>query len=380
VKHLRRRAFSLRWWQPANPAWWAWVLLTVAGLGYYGYSLFVGVLLLPLTAVTGLVVTVGLGAFWLWFIRRPQIFGRVSARAVVAALAWGGLAATGAFALLGNSAIIAIIGQGISIDLAFAWGPAIAAPLTEEVAKTLGVVIVVLMARSRLRTPMEGAFLGAYVGLGFELAENFLYGFNVVFMGFGESQVGDTLVVYLARAGIFALVSHTIFSAVAGAGIAYMWPAHGSPRMMRGAALVLTAVAVHGLWNSPLLLGLGWRFAVAAAIPTGFYWLVKTWRRDEQRWFRETLAPEVARGAIPQVYVDNVARSLRMRRKHVRAVVAAYGAHAGDYQRYLDGILVDLADAVSAGDIDSAAAYRAAVMQSVGTLPHAAPYAPTPAT
>lgn len=367
MKELRRRSFALRWWQPANPAWWVWGVITLVGLGYFIYSIFFAVVILPLSAVTGFLVTAGVAAFWLWFIRRPQIFGRISARAIIAAFAWGAFAATGAFALEGNSAVIALLGQTASIDLAFAWGPAIAAPITEEIAKTLGVVLVVLVARSRLRTPMEGAFLGAYVGLGFEAGENFLYGFNVAFMGFGENQVGDTLLVLFARAGIFALVSHTIFSAVAGAGIAYLWPARGEPRLMRGAALVIAAVGIHALWNSPLLLGLGWRFAVAAAIPLAFYWLLKTWRRDEQRWFRDVLAPDVAAGFIPQAYVDNVAPSLRLRRRHRNAVEAAYGPHAGIYQRYLDAVMVDLADAVSAGDAESAARYRAAVMQSVGT-------------
>jgi RsiW-degrading membrane proteinase PrsW (M82 family) len=330
--------------------------------------------LLPAAAVTGLLVSVGLVAIWLWLIRRPQIFGRISVRAVVVAMMWGAFAASGAYALNGNSSIIALLGQGASIDFAFAWGPAIAAPVTEEIAKVLGVVMVVLVARSRLRTPMEGAFLGAYVGLGFEVTENFAYGLNVVFAGFGENQVADVLSLYFARAGIFALVSHTILTAIAGAGLAYLWPAHGAARVRRGTALVLTAVALHALWNSPFLYAVGWRLAVAAAIPAAFYALVKTWRRDEQSWFRRVMAREVASGTVGQVYVDNVARSLRLRRRHTARVAATYGRHAEDYQHYLDGILVDLADAISAGDDSSAGAYRAALVNAVG------PRAATPGT
>lgn len=367
MKEIQRRYLHLAWWQPRNVAWWLWLALTVGGFALFMWLMWPSMTLMPGAAVTGLVMSAVLVVFWTWFIRRPQIFSRISSRAAWACVAWGAGAAVGSFAIIGNESIIAIVGQTTSVATAQTWGAGIAAPITEEIGKTLGVVVVLLVARSRIRTPMEGLFLGALVGLGFEVSENFLYGFNLSAINLGEEPVVATLFAYALRSVVFASISHMLLSALAGAGLAYLWTRQSPRRPWWGIALLTLAFGFHGLWNSPLLEPVWWRFLVAAVIPVTFYAAVKLARRHEQAWFRAVLAPEVARGTVAHAYVDAVAPSLRLRRKYRNEVGAAYGPRAVEYQKYLDGLLVDLADAVSVGDEASAAQYRAAVQTVVGT-------------
>lgn len=364
MKEQQRRSFRFPWWQPRSVAWWVYLALTGGGFALFATLLAPAIVRYPETALAGLSLSAPLVAFWWWFIRRPQIFGRIASRASVAALLWGAGAAVGPFALLGNESIIVAVGQHLGVDVAAAWGPAIAAPLTEEVGKTLGIVVVVLLARARMRTPMEGLMLGAYVGLGFMLAENFLYGFNATTINFGEYPLVATLIVYFARSLLLALLSHMVLTALAGAGLAYLWRHGHRARPVLGTTLIAASVVAHALWNSPLLENFALRMLVSVALVAGFWLVLKQVRRDEQRWLRDTLAPEVARGTVAQPYVDGVARSLRLRRKHRRDVGRAYGYAAEKYQAYLDGLLVDLADAVSVGDEATAALYREAIARS----------------
>ncbi len=373
MKEQQRRSFTFSWWQPRSIAWWVYMMLTIGGFALFLALMTPAILDYPATAITGLVFSIGLIAFWWWFIRRPQIFGRISRRAAIAATLWGGGASVGAYALLGNESIIILVGQHMSLDVASAWGPAIAAPLTEEIGKTLGIVAVLLLARARMRTPMEGVMLGAYVGLGFMLVENFLYGFNATVINFGEYPLIATLTVYFARSMLLALLSHMLLTALAGAGLAYLWRYGHRARPGLGLGLIASAFVVHALWNSPLLDNLGLRILVSVALLGGFWALLKRVRNDEQQWLRETLASEVVRGTVPQPYVHGVAKSLRGRRKYRRAVGQAYGPQAEQYQAYLDGLLVDLADAVSVRDDAAAQLYRQAIQAVVGP-------APTPAT
>ena len=372
MKEQQRRAFAFAWWQPRSIAWWAYIVLTGGGFAFFILLMAPSILQYPATAVTGVVFSLALIAFWWWFIRRPQIFGRISGRAAAAATLWGGGAAVGAFALLGNESIIILVGQHLGLELASAWGAAIAAPLTEEIGKTLGIVAVLLLARARMRTPMEGLMLGAYVGLGFMLVENFLYGFNATAMNFGEYPLIATVGIYIARSLLLALLSHMLLTALAGAGLAYLWRWGVPARPLLGGGLILAAVGMHALWNSPLLENLGWRALVSVVLVAGFWAVLKRVRRDEQAWLRATLAPEVARGTVAQAYVHGVARSLHGRRRYRRAVGRAHGVHKEQYQAYLDGLLVDLADAVTVGDEASAQLYREAVAAMVGPAPTSA--------
>jgi RsiW-degrading membrane proteinase PrsW (M82 family) len=107
------------------------------------------------------------------------------------------VAATFWIALRANDAILTIYAKAFGNAWASAWGPALTAPFTEETAKMLGLVLLIGLVPQVLRTPFDGFITGAFIGLGFQISEDILYGFQGASAHFGLNQgtlVGQTLV------------------------------------------------------------------------------------------------------------------------------------------------------------------------------------------
>ncbi len=365
MKTISRRIATVRAFNPRNLGWWVWAVPSVAGLVTFLILLWPAMGRYPLSGLTGLVLSVPYLVLWWFALRAMQIVTRIGRSGQWAAIFWGGGAAVGVYALPANGAIIEALGQTFGIDLANDWGAALAAPFTEETGKVLGVLAVLVAAKSWMRTPMDGLLIGGYVGLGFTLSENFLYGFNITVMNFGESPAVSTLVVYILRAGFFFPISHTIFTALAGAGIGFLL---ARPVARNGwlALLCLTAAyGTHFLWNSPLLSNLPLRFLVAAAVPFVMWLGVHVARKAEYRWYLAALLPEVQLNPSLGRYVGVVRPTLIQRLKYRSGVGRHFGTLGKQFQRELEGLLVDLADARDAGDEAEAARLRALVAQRV---------------
>jgi RsiW-degrading membrane proteinase PrsW (M82 family) len=350
MKTISRRIATVRLFNPRNLGWWAWMVPSLAGLVVFGVMLSPAFGRYPMTAVTGVALSVPYLLLWWFALHAMQIVTRIGTSGQIAAIVWGGGAAVGVYALPANGAIMEFLGQAFGVNFSNDWGAAIAAPLTEETGKALGVIAVMIAAKSWLRTPMDGLIIGGFVGLGFTLSENFLYGFNITSMNFGENPAVSTLVVYLLRAGLFFPISHVIFTALAGAGLGYLM---GRPVSRNGwwAALCLfAAYGLHFLWNSPLLGNWILRFAVVGAVPLITWMFVHFARRAEHRWYLSAIAVEVQRGSVPAAYAGVVGGTLIKRLRYRSAVGRTYGPMGRTFQRELEGLLVDLADASDAGD------------------------------
>lgn len=135
------------------------------------------------------------------------------------------------------------------------WGAAIAGPTSEEWAKMLGVVIIMLVASRTLRRPMHGLLVGAFVGLGFQIFENVSYAANSAFSD-ANSDLSGALSVTLLRS-IIGISSHWLYTGITGVGVAYLLGR--SVRRVSMARRVLTFVGLfalgwglHFLWNSPV--------------------------------------------------------------------------------------------------------------------------------
>ena len=129
-----------------------------------------------LVSATLLLAVVGLT----WFIDR---YDREPLHLVAAVFLWG---AAGAPTL----AVLTLTGLerlGLGAALPGLLSTAVAGPLTEELCKGLGVVLVVLLARS-LDNPTDGLVYGTAAGLGFAVTENALYGMGAG--AAGEATVG----------------------------------------------------------------------------------------------------------------------------------------------------------------------------------------------
>ena len=190
------------------------------------------------------------------------------------ALAWGGVVATSA-AIAGGTALQDILAKTVSPGFATQWGPAVAAAGLEEVLKLLGVVAIALVARRSLTSVIDGFVYGALVGLGFQVVEDVIFAVSAVALDGSRDRVGPVLVTFVLRGFIGGLWSHTMFTALAGAGVAYAIVHREKSMLVRvgaAAGLFAAAWACHFLWNSPWLgdgFGVGPLGALAAIIIKG---------------------------------------------------------------------------------------------------------------
>ena len=220
---LSRRAKALelsgwgqpfRFWQPHNLCFWVYLALTVVGLAaivnYFGASASV--------AATGLglgVVGVTLyGLIFLAFLRLADHYERQPRDLVLAAFLWGGIAATFGFALTVNQAFLSIYPKLFGQAFASDWGPPLTAPFTEETSKAAGFILLMGLAPRLIRSPYDGVFVGAFLGLGFQMFEDVLYSFNSTISAFGYDQANASLGTFALRVGSGVLLPHPLLGPV----------------------------------------------------------------------------------------------------------------------------------------------------------------------
>lgn len=205
----------------------------------------------PALLATVLGILAGLVGWWI--LRRMAPLVRADVGVALRCLVWGATAAIGC-ALLANQGLKNIWSRTTSLDFAAAWGDALTAPINEELLKLAGLVLLALMLTSFPRGPMDGFVYGAFVGLGFEVVENWTYALNSVLAAGGTSAGIDVIQSFVGRVVFTSLGSHWAMSAVAGAGLGYLVTRRGSARRTTmGLGLIVLAMLMHFLFDSPLL-------------------------------------------------------------------------------------------------------------------------------
>lgn len=337
-----RAASSLR-----MPAFWLFtVLLAVctwrlcqilaASYGRYPDATLAAIVLFALYAVP----------FW-FLIGSLDYMEREPPLLLATAFAWGAAVAI-TVAIRGNQAVSDLLAKLVSPAYAATWGPAISGPTIEELLKLLGVVAIVLIARAQVNSVMDGMVYGAVVGLGFQVVEDVIYSVNAVALAGQGDVIGPVVATFFLRGFLAGLWSHTLFSALAGAGVAYFvvhrrsgpdaQPAarsRGRPFWKRLGAAVLAFFAawtLHFLWNSPLLVdgfggGAGVLFGLlvkgipALVLALGFIYLA---RHREAHFYLEQLI------ALRDPEIITPAEADAMAHGHLRAAARRYGkARAG---------------------------------------------------
>ncbi|WP_017608630.1 PrsW family intramembrane metalloprotease [Nocardiopsis xinjiangensis] len=207
----------------------------------------------------------------------------------VPATVWGILAATGV-AAYANTGMGGLWGQILGYETAGDWTAALTAPLNEEILKLAGVVVIAVAFPRALRGPVDGFVLGALVGLGFEVAENFLYALNSISLSGAlapATSVTDSTVVRVVLTG---LGSHWAMTAIAGTAVGVLaavdW--RPGPRRALGAlGLVLLAMLGHFFFDSPLLgeglVGIAAKVAFVFLSAMAVYFLVRHTHRSRVR-------------------------------------------------------------------------------------------------
>lgn len=308
--------------QPHNLAFWVWAAFVVYGTvllaqmvaqeaAVYGGAFGVGGLIFAIYA-----------ALWWAFFRHLDRYERLPFMLLVAAFLWGGLAAPWVLAMSGNTALSGIYGKEISQVFVTDWSAALSAPFVEETAKGIGFLLLLTMAPQIIRSPRAAILVGAYVGLGFEVFEDVLYGAIGSTQSFNVDPVSSALHMAALRipTGLF---SHALYCALFSLGVLYIVGTPAVPRRAgRGIAFIIGAMLLHGVWDGASAIGNGGAatllalIAVAVASTIGLWYAFHLAAPTEQRWMRDLMTPEVQNGTITPAELEALAGRRKQRRAY----------------------------------------------------------------
>lgn len=360
----RREVLELTGWglpfrlrQPHNLCFWVYIVFFVLGAVHLIKYFSGGASVVGTGLGAGATATALYGLVFLAILRRGDHYERQPRNLVLTAFLWGAVPATFLFALTVNTALLDIypklFGQAFGVD----WGAALTAPFTEETSKAAGFVLLLGLAPRLIRTPYDGVFIGAFIGLGFQLFEDVLYDYNSAIAGFADNQVGAALGTFALRAGS-GIFSHTLYSALFCCGLIY---AIGTPiqprRLGLGIGLIVLAMLTHGTWDAIAAIGgtaaIGLfgvlLFSVFALIML-FVMMHKT-VGQEREFLRAILQPEVANGTLTQAELDAVCAPRKQRKRFIRA---GKGHRTHHHTKHVLRATLDLAHEIAmAGGTDS---------------------------
>jgi len=134
---------------------------------------------------------------------------------LIAAFLWGAVPSiilALIFEIILDIPIVAISPNQLTYDLL---GASVVAPLAEEGVKALALLILLLLLRREIDSPMDGLIYGGIVGFGFAAVENIFY----LFGAYTEGGIGGVLFLAFLRAGLFGL-NHAMYTGFTGLGIA----------------------------------------------------------------------------------------------------------------------------------------------------------------
>ena len=219
------------------------------------------------------------------------------------------------FAFLWGAGVAVVIALAVdlTLDLAGAAGAApgrsdfvaavIQAPLVEETAKGLGVLLILLVARRYFDGPVDGLVYAATVAGGFAFTENIEY-FGSALVEGGPANLATT---FLVR-GIFSPFAHVMFTACTGFALGV------ASRRTRGAGAIgyfllglIPAAMLHALWNGAFYVVtdiLVYYVAIQVPLFLGAVALVLALRRHERAVTRQRLGEYAAVGWFTPGEVD----------------------------------------------------------------------------
>jgi protease PrsW len=325
----RRRAIEqsgwgedFRFFQPHNLAFWAYCALVVAGAYVLLGQVSVAAAAYSGALISGVIAFGLLAVAYLLFIHYEDRYTTVPRDLAATGFVWGFVAATGAFALYANGAVIDLYAKTFGASFAFDWGAALAAPIDEELAKGAGVLLLLVLAPRLIRSPFDGLILGAFIGLGFQISEDISYAWIGSANSFGDIGVAWSTIVVRTLASI---PSHWMYTGIFGAGLIWFIGRPDVPaRRGLGTGLMLTAMLMHGVWDASAALAgnsvFGWivPLTVASILISVFTWIYDTTQPIEREWMRELMAPEVEVGVVTSAELDALAGPRSTLRNYVR--------------------------------------------------------------
>ena len=226
------------------------VVLSILALGLAGY-LVMGlggdaVALGGLMALIPLAI-VFLGVRWIdrWE-REPRL-------AVLFAFLWGAAVAVIIALVVGDGVdpLITLLSQGNEQLYQFI-GAAIQAPLVEESAKGLGLLVIFIAARKYFDGPVDGIVYAAWVAGGFAFTENILY-FGSQLVDAGTAFSPDVAFIFFVR-GVMSPFAHVMFTMFMGLALGFAARRGSTILAALGLFIIglIPAALLHALWNGAL--------------------------------------------------------------------------------------------------------------------------------
>ena len=282
--------------------------------GYYAPAFSAG-------AAIAVVSTLG----WAWWFHHLDRFERQPFTVVLACFLWGGLAAPFAIGVAGNGALGSLYSKIGGAVWGADWSAGLSAPFVEESAKAAGFILILGLAHRLVRTPADGIFLGAFIGLGFQTFEDFLYVVAAATAGFGSDQIGAVTGGIVTRA-LSDIVSHPMFSALVCAGLVYLIGTPAQPRRVgRGLLLIGAGMGIHLILDSLSVLsadsGIPAIVLLLAELVLGLGVLWYAFRvadYREREFARDILRPEVSAGVLSADELEALTGH-RQRRTYLKA-------------------------------------------------------------
>jgi protease PrsW len=325
----RRRAIEQSGWgeefrlvQPHNLAFWVYCVLVVFGAVVLSGQVSIAAAAYSGALTTGIIAFGLLAVAYLWYIHYGDRYTTVPRKLAATGFIWGFVAAIGAFALLGNNAVMSLYSKGFGASFAFDWGAALAAPIDEELAKGAGVLLLLILAPRLIRSPFDGLILGAFIGLGFQISEDISYAWIGAANAFGD--IGAAWQTIIART-LASIPSHWMYTGVFGAGLIWFIGRPDVPARRRlGIGLMLTAMLMHGLWDASAAIAGDNVIAIVPGIAafvliSAFVWVYEDSVGIEREWMRELMAPEVRLGVVAPDELEALAGTRTRLKNYIRS-------------------------------------------------------------
>ncbi len=250
----------------------------------------------------------------LWLVWWLDRYDREPIWLVVAVFCWGAVGGTG-LSLFGATAMITPLQSTLSPERLADLTVVLIAPLVEEPAKAL--VLLVLALSRHFDNTTDGFVYGTAAGLGFAMTENFLYFISVGSGGDWVAYAGTVVV-----RTVYSALMHACATSVVGAAVGFAKLRGWRVRLTAVPAGLVTAMAIHALWNGLLMaderLGAGGRLVAADFV---LFWaeflllfaIFQLCLLDERVMIRAELAREDH--LIPPVHVPILASYVRRTRE-----------------------------------------------------------------
>ncbi len=178
---------------------------------------------------------------------------------LVMGLGWGAFVAT-------SIALVLQVFDSFIFENTSGFTAIVVAPVTEEAAKGLFILLLLFYRRNELDGVLDGLVYAGMVGIGFAFTENILY-LTQAYMGDGDHAGGlsNAVGLFVVRC-LFGPFAHPFFTSFIGIGIGIAVTSRNKAvRVVAPIAGYVVAVCAHAAWNGSLLLDDG-RNAVASYV------------------------------------------------------------------------------------------------------------------